>query len=60
MGLASGVSSDGDPENESDCDNRLLTFNGLFSGVACNLFFLGMVNILASRLCCGEKLDVPL
>ena len=51
IGLASGVSRDGDPEKESDCDNRLPVFKGLYSGGGCNLFFLGKVYSLESRLC---------
>lgn len=47
MGLASGVSSDGEGK-DSDCDNRLLELSGLFSGVACNL---GNVNNLEFKLC---------
>ena len=54
IGLASGVSRDGDPENESDCDNRLPEFTGLFSG-GCNLLPLGKVYNLESRLCTIRK-----
>ena len=53
LGLASGVSSNGDPENESDCDNLLLEFSGLLSEGARNLLLppLDKVNILESKLC---------